>query len=106
SIRNSIIDCMIASTFGFLGLILRRLNLPSVPIVLGMVLGGIMEAKLRTSMMRVDTPLDFINRPIAALLFLAIVYVLVMHVVTLRKEHKQRLAKADQDSDIHDTQFR
>ncbi|MEM9603064.1 MAG: tripartite tricarboxylate transporter permease [Pseudomonadota bacterium] len=106
SIRNSVIDCMVASSFGFLGLILRRLNLPTVPIVLGMVLGGIMEAKLRTAMMRVSSPLDFVNRPIAALLFLAIVYVLVMHVVTLRREHRQRLAKADQDTDIHDTQFR
>ena len=106
SIRNSVVDCLIASAFGLLGLILRRLNLPSVPIVLGMVLGGIMEVKLRTAMMRVNSPLDFVNRPIAALLFLAIVYVLVMHVVTLRREHKQRLAQADRDSDVHDTQFR
>ncbi len=51
------------SGFGVLGLILKRLNLPIVPIILGMVLGGIMEVKLRTSMVRVKTPLDFIDRP-------------------------------------------
>lgn len=106
SLRNSIVDCMIASAFGLFGLILRRLDLPSVPIVLGMVLGEIMESKLRTSMIRVNTPIDFISRPIAALLFLAIVYVLVMHFVTLRREHKARLASADQNKDSIDTQLR
>ena len=106
SLRNSIVDCMIASAFGVFGLILRRLNLPSVPIVLGMVLGQIMETKLRTSMIRVNTPLDFISRPIAAFLFLVIIYVIVMHFVTLRKEHKLRLAESEHDHDVHDTQVR
>ena len=79
SLRNSAIDCAIAGGFGIFGFILKRLNLPIVPIVLGMVLGGIMEAKLRTSMMRVKTPLDFIDRPIAFILFLIILAVLVNH---------------------------
>ena len=35
-----------------------------------------MEAKLRTSMMRVKTPLDFIDRPIAMILFGIIVLIL------------------------------
>ena len=48
SLRNSITDCAVASGFGVFGLILRRLNLPIVPIILGMVLGGIMEVKLRS----------------------------------------------------------
>lgn len=80
SLRNSAIDCAIAAGFGVFGFILKRLNLPIVPIILGMVLGGIMEAKLRTSMMRVKTPFDFIDRPIAFVLFLIIVLVLANHV--------------------------
>ena len=64
SLRNSAVDCAIAAAFGVFGYIMKRLNLPIVPIILGMVLGGIMENKLRTSMMRVKTPLDFIERPI------------------------------------------
>jgi len=75
--------------FGILGFILKRLELPLVPIILGMVLGGIMETKLRTSMMRVDTPLDFINRPIALILFLIIVAVIVTHFYSLIKRHRQ-----------------
>ncbi|MVO18001.1 tripartite tricarboxylate transporter permease [Parasedimentitalea huanghaiensis] len=69
SLRNSITDCAIAAAFGVFGVILKRLALPVVPIILGMVLGGIMEVKLRIAMSRVDTPLDFIDRPIAAMLF-------------------------------------
>ncbi|MEM8948011.1 MAG: tripartite tricarboxylate transporter permease [Pseudomonadota bacterium] len=83
SLRNNPIDCAIAGAFGVFGFILRRLNLPIVPIILGMVLGGIMEAKLRTSMARVKTPLDFIDRPIAFLLFIIILIVLSLHVRSL-----------------------
>ncbi len=79
SLRNSVIDCAIAGAFGIFGFILKRLDLPIVPIILGMVLGGIMEAKLRTSMMRVKTPLDFIDRPIALILFLIILAVIGSH---------------------------
>ncbi|WP_321367415.1 tripartite tricarboxylate transporter permease [uncultured Celeribacter sp.] len=81
SLRNSVVDCAIASGFGVLGLVLKRLNLPSVPIILGMVLGGIMEVKLRAAMARVDSPLDFVNRPIAAMLALAIVAILLSHIL-------------------------
>ena len=52
-----------------------------------MVLGGIMETKLRTSMMRVDTPFDFINRPIAFILFALILTVLASQLYTAVKAH-------------------
>lgn len=79
SLRNSATDCALAAVFGILGFILKRLHLPIVPIILGMVLGGIMEVKLRSSMNRVKEPLDFIDRPIAFLLFCAIVLILGLH---------------------------
>ncbi|GIX13416.1 MAG: hypothetical protein KatS3mg118_1375 [Paracoccaceae bacterium] len=106
SLRNSVTDCAIAAGFGLLGLVLKRLNLPIVPIVLGMVLGGIMEVKLRSAMIRVKTPLDFVDRPIAAILAGAIVLVIALHVRALIREHRARLAGAEIDHDIHDTQVR
>lgn len=106
SLRNSVVDCAIASAFGVLGLVLKRLNLPIVPIILGMVLGGIMEVKLRSAMIRVKEPLDFVDRPIAAILAIMIILVIVMHIRTLRKEHRARLAEADIDHDLHDSQQR
>ena len=80
SLRNSMTDCAVAAGFGIFGLILKRLSLPIVPIVLGMVLGGIMEVKLRSAMARVKSPLDFIDRPIAAIIFCLILLVIGLHI--------------------------
>lgn len=80
SLRNSATDCVIAAVFGLIGYVLKRLSLPSVPIILGMVLGGIMEVKLRAGMARVKEPMDFIDRPVAFILFLIIIIVLAMHI--------------------------
>ena len=106
SLRNSVTDCAVAAGFGVLGLVLKRLNLPIVPIILGMVLGGIMEVKLRSAMARVKTPLDFIDRPIAAILAGLIVLVILMHIRTLIREQRSGLGKTERDHDIHDTQLR
>lgn len=99
SLRNSFTDCVIASAFGVLGLILKRLNLPIVPIILGMVLGGIMETKLRTAMPRLKTPLDMIDRPISFIIFSIIVAVLIIHVRVLVIEHRKRNQSDGDDAD-------
>ncbi len=100
SMRNSAVDCLIAALFGLFGFIIKRLKLPMVPIILGMVLGGIAEAKFRTSMARVDTPIEFINRPIAAILFSMILLALITHFYTLiRGRMKQRQENEVQDNE-------
>uniref|UniRef100_UPI0026279AC0 undecaprenyl-diphosphate phosphatase n=1 Tax=uncultured Maritalea sp. TaxID=757249 RepID=UPI0026279AC0 len=81
-------DCAIAAAFGMFGLMLKRLNLPIVPIILGMVLGGIMEVKFRTSMARVENIFEFIERPVAQVLFGIIVIVLVAHIYSLFRAKK------------------
>lgn len=93
SLRNSVTDCAIAAGFGVLGLILKRLNLPIVPIILGMVLGNIMEVKLRSAMARVKTPLDFVDRPIAAIIFALIVFVVALHLWTVVRDLRGQKGK-------------
>lgn len=104
SLRNSLTDCMISAGFGVLGLILKRLNLPIVPIILGMVLGGIMEVKLRSALPRLKTPLDMIDRPITFILFVIILSVLALHMRTLLREW--RAHATDEDHKMHDSQIR
>ena len=104
SLRNSLTDCMIAAGFGVLGLILKRLNLPIVPIILGMVLGGIMEVKLRSSLPRLKSPLDMIDRPIAFIIFAMILLVLALHIRTLIREWRNH--QPDEDHQIHDSHMR
>jgi len=79
---------MIAAWKIVFGLILKRLDMPTVPIILGVVLGPIMEVKLRSSMPRVKTPLDFIDRPIAAIIFGIIVIIIAMHIRTVIKDFR------------------
>ena len=88
ALRNSVTDCALAAGFGVLGMVLKRLNLPIVPIILGMVLGGIMEVKLRIALANMQTPLDMINRPIAATIFGLIVLAILLHLMSLFRLRK------------------
>ena len=97
SLRNSITDCAMAAGFGVFGVILKRLHLPIVPIILGMVLGGIMEVKLRSAMPRLKTPLDMIERPIAMVLFALILFVLALHIRTFFRRQLKRKSNVEID---------
>ena len=90
SLRNSATDCALAAVFGLVGFVLRRLQLPIIPIILGMVLGGIMEVKFRSSLPRVKVPLDFIERPMAMIIFALIAIVLLSHFLRVTKEWKPK----------------
>ncbi|UWS80328.1 tripartite tricarboxylate transporter permease [Pseudophaeobacter sp.] len=104
SLRNSATDCLIAAGFGLFGFILKRLSLPAVPIILGMVLGGIMEVKLRSGMARVKEPLDFIDRPISFILFIIIILVLASHILRVWRDRKE-LKEAEWQNKTASTSF-
>lgn len=90
TLRNSLTDVAIASAFGFFGFILKRLDLPTSPIILGMVLGKLMEDRFRTAMARVKTPWEFIDRPIAFILFCLIVLAVVSQIWTVARGWKDK----------------
>ncbi|MCB1389653.1 MAG: tripartite tricarboxylate transporter permease [Rhodobacteraceae bacterium] len=90
SLRNSAVDCMAAAAFGLLGVMLKRLNLPIVPIILGMVLGGIMENKFRTSLPRIRSLYSWIDRPVAMVIFILICIVLALHLWGLWRDWKEK----------------
>ncbi|MEJ2003191.1 MAG: tripartite tricarboxylate transporter permease [Maritimibacter sp.] len=104
SLRNSVTDAGIAAAFGLLGLVLKRQNLPIVPVILGMVLGGIMEVKLRSAMARVQSPLDFVDRPISAFLAVAILLLIIMHFWGVIREARLKEPEFAHDHDIHESQ--
>ncbi len=83
SIRNNFIDCAFAAGFGLIGYILRRLNWPLVPIVLGMVLGSIMIERLTAGASKIKTWVDLINRPISGFLASVIFLVLLATIISL-----------------------
>ena len=50
TVRNSFFDVYVMFIIGFLGYFLNRINVPLAPIILGMVLGEVIESNYRTSM--------------------------------------------------------
>ncbi|MEL7127376.1 MAG: tripartite tricarboxylate transporter permease, partial [Pseudomonadota bacterium] len=88
SIRNSFTDCMFAAGFGFLGYILRRLDWPLVPVVLGLVLGSIMIDKLTAGSSQIKTVFDLVNRPVSGTLFVVILCVLAFTFVTSLRQRR------------------
>ena len=94
SIRNQVTDCWIATAFGLFGYVLRRADWPLVPIILGIILGEIMEEKFRASLARVETPLDFVTRPATATIASLIAIALIANVVTEFRSWKARRGTA------------
>ena len=89
TLRNSFVDCIMCAFFGILGYVLKKLDLPIVPIILGMVLGNIMEQKFRASQARIDTIFDYVNRPISGTIFAIIVIALSIHFWVVWRQYKK-----------------
>lgn len=84
SIRYSVFDVYQLLAFGLLGYVLRLLAFPAAPLVLGLVLGPLMEENFRRSLMLSDGDFStFVTRPISAVLFACILLVLLAQVVPL-----------------------
>ncbi len=69
AVRYSLFDVAACLGFGVFGWLLRRFGFPLVPIVLGMVLGGIIEENLRQAVL-IGGPLIFLRRPVSLLILL------------------------------------
>ncbi|MFV0244538.1 MAG: tripartite tricarboxylate transporter permease [Qingshengfaniella sp.] len=83
SIRYSIFDIYQLLAFGVLGYVLRILAFPAAPLVLGLVLGPLMEENFRRSLMLSDGSfITFVTRPISAVLLALIVLVLVAQIAS------------------------
>ncbi|MGZ8153839.1 MAG: tripartite tricarboxylate transporter permease [Burkholderiales bacterium] len=79
SVSSSLFDVGMLSAFGLLGYVMRRLDFPSAPLILGLVLGDSMERALRQSLMMSQGDLGIlVSRPISAvMLALALVILLL-----------------------------
>ena len=90
SIRNNLEDCMIAAVFGFIGFILRRLDWPLVPIVLGMVLGSIMIERLTAGAGQVVTFVGLFSRWVSGTLAVVILGIIIFTIISVIMERRRR----------------
>jgi putative tricarboxylic transport membrane protein len=97
SLNNSSIEIYLTAGFGVLGYILLKLECEPAPLILGFVLGPLMEDNLRRAMLlsRGD-PTIFFTRPISLMFILATVLLLVVMVThTLRKKRGEAYAATE-----------
>ncbi|MGV3000864.1 tripartite tricarboxylate transporter permease [Vibrio sp. E150_018] len=86
AINNSMFDIGIAIGFGALGFILGKLDIPSSPILLAIILGPMAETNLRKSLLMYDNSWSFLyDRPIA----LAFIVLAVLSVYSTMKMKKR-----------------
>ena len=74
SLSGSYFDLLLMVGFGVLGYVLRKLDVPTVPVILGILLGGHMEDALRRAMVIADgDPAYLFSSPISIGLWIAAV---------------------------------
>ena len=82
---------LIAAFFGVLGYVFVRLECEPAPMILGFVLGPLMEDNLRRAM-RISSgdPMIFVNRPISlGLLIAAAVLLVIVALPAIRNKRKE-----------------
>ena len=78
AIAARLFDVWVMLAFGIIGFALRQLNYPMAPLVLGIVLGDLLEKNLRRGLVLSDGSLEpFFTRPISLGMFLVILVIVL-----------------------------
>ncbi len=71
ALRNSLFDVYLMVAFGLVGFALEAGRVPLAPLILGLILGPMVEENLRTGLIKSEGSwMPFVNRPICAVLIL------------------------------------
>jgi TctA family transporter len=91
SLSNNAFDVLIMAVFGILGYICVKLECEPAPMILGFILGPLMEENLRRAMLlsRGD-PTVFVTKPISAgFIIAAVILLVVVSLPSLRKKREE-----------------
>ena len=89
SLSQSIIDVWIMLFFGVLGFFMRRYGFSVVPVIIGLILGELVEGTLRQSIVIFDGNwLMFLTRPIALTFFILSLIALAFPLIRSKKNKK------------------
>jgi TctA family transporter len=73
ALRNSVFDIGLVAIFGFIGFACERGDVPLPPMILGLILGPMVEENLRIGLVKTDGNfLQFLQRPISFVLFVIV----------------------------------
>ena len=86
AISNRMFEVQLMVVFGLIGFLMRETGFPVAPMVLGVVLGPILDANLRRSLTLTQGDLmPFLTRPISAVLALLVVLILLAGLLPTRR---------------------
>jgi TctA family transporter len=93
SVNSSSFEIYLTALFGIFGFICFKLGFPPAPMLLGYVLGPMMEENLRRSMlMSGGDPSVFVTRPLSLAFIIATVLILVVMVLPTVRQHHREIA--------------
>jgi putative tricarboxylic transport membrane protein len=88
--RQNTFDLFLLFGIGLLGVVMRRFDFPTAPVVIGMILGPLAEANLRNAIaMGQGSPVVFFQRPESIVVIIAIVAVLVLPRIAKRMSDRK-----------------
>jgi putative tricarboxylic transport membrane protein len=91
--RQSAFDLFLLYAIGVLGVVMRRFDFPTAPVIVGMILGPLAEAQLRNAMsIGEGSAMVFVQRPVSLILIIVVLAVLVLPRVAKAYSRKQQLA--------------
>jgi len=96
SLRNSVFDVVLTAGFGLLGYVLRKLRCEPAPLMLGFILGPLMEEFFRRALvLSRGSPLIFVREPLSAFfLLIAAGLVLMLSWSWFRTQRRQVMSEA------------
>ncbi len=91
--RQSAFDLFLLYAIGVLGVVMRRFDFPTAPVIVGMILGPLAEAQLRNAMsIGEGSAMVFVQRPVSLVLIVVVVAVLVLPRVARRWSARSKTA--------------
>ncbi|MBI4274381.1 MAG: tripartite tricarboxylate transporter permease [Rhizobiales bacterium] len=86
AIASRLFDVYVMLAFGVIGFGLRQMNFPMAPLVLGIVLGDLLEKSLRRGLILTDGDLTpFFTRPISFVMFVLVAATVLMNIPAVHR---------------------
>jgi len=97
SVNNNSFDVLITVLFGVLGIVFLKLGMEAAPLLLGFILGPMMEENLRRAMLlsRGD-PMVFLTRPLSlTMLLMALAMIVIISLPAISKKREETFVEVD-----------
>ena len=88
AIKKSMFDVGTCLAFGLIGWMMKKFDYPASPLVLGIVLGKLIETNYVQTLM-VTGPIGFIQRPLTVILFMVSIAAIAYPIIEGRRKEKK-----------------